>query len=193
MNFHLVGMKLFRKPVNRIFCLGDLMCSAVWTPNFFSQTPASTNSASITGRVTLSGKGVPNVTIIATSATAFDGRAIGQAKTDQYALVSAEGPFEMRGKTINLSNGESVERVDFHLARGGVITGRVTDSDGAAVIGEQVAVNKTDAQNGMWLYETERYRTDDRGIYRIFGLEVRPLSQCCAYLAGKTSDGMAKL
>lgn len=24
----------------------------------------------------------------------------------------------------------------------------------------------------MWLYETERYRTDDRGIYRIFGLEA---------------------
>jgi protocatechuate 3,4-dioxygenase beta subunit len=53
-----------------------------------------------------------------------------------------------------------------------VITGRVTDSDGTPVIGEQIAVTKTNAQEEMWLYETERYRTDDRGIYRIFGLEA---------------------
>lgn len=187
-------MKLLREPLNRILCLGIFVCWAASSPHYFSQTPLKNNSASISGRVTFAGKGIADVTVLATNTTAFDGRAIGQAQTDQdgnyrieglpagsfkvvpraqpYVLLKAEGPYEIRGQTVNLANAEAVDRVNFQLVRGAVITGRITDVDGDPVIGEQVAVTKTNEQYDMWLYETERYRTDDRGIYRIFGLEA---------------------
>ena len=186
-------MKLFPKPLNRIF-LGVFVCFVVFNPapNYFCQTPAKNNSASIAGRVTIEGKGVADVTIVATNATTFDGRAIGQAKTDQegnyridglpagsfrlspvtqaYALASAQAVPEIRGQTINVVDGEAVDRVDFKLVRGGVITGRITDVDGNPVIGEQVGVHGSNVRNETWSFENSRNRTDDRGIYRVFGL-----------------------
>jgi len=187
-------MKLFQKPLNRILCLGVFVSIVVFfaEPNYLSQTPANNNSASIAGRVTIAGKGVPDVTVVATSATAFDGRAIGQAKTDlegnykieglpagtfrlspvtqAYALASAQGAPQMRGQTINVGDGEAVDGVDFKLVRGGVITGRITDVDGNPVIGEQIGVHGSNERNETWFFESARNRTDDRGIYRIFGL-----------------------
>ena len=187
-------MNLIQKVPNRIFCFGIFVCYVVFcpAPNYFSQTPAKNNSASIAGRVTIEGKGVADVTIVATSATAFDGRAIGQAKTDQegnyridglpagsfrlapvpqaYALATAQSVPERRGQTINVVDGEAVDRVDFKLVRGGVITGRITDVDGNPVIGEQVGVHGSNVGNETWSFENARNRTDDRGIYRIFGL-----------------------
>ncbi len=108
-------MKLLRKPVNSILCFGVFVCSVILcTPNHFSQTPATNNAGSIAGRVTFGGKGVAEVTVVASSATTFDGRSIGQAKTDlegnyrinslpagsfkivplaqPYVMVRAEGP-----------------------------------------------------------------------------------------------------
>lgn len=187
-------MNLIQKALNRIFCFGIFVCCVVFypAPNYFSQTPAKINSASIAGRVTIEGKGVADVTIVATSATAFDGRAIGQAKTDQegnyridglpagsfrlspvtqaYALATAQGVPERRGQTINVVDGEAIDRVDFKLVRGGVITGRITDVEGNPVIGEQVGVHGSNVGNETWSFENARHRTDDRGIYRIFGL-----------------------
>jgi protocatechuate 3,4-dioxygenase beta subunit len=187
-------MKLFPKPLNRIFCWSVFVCSAVFfpAPNYLSQTPAKNNSASIAGRVTIAGKGVADVTVVATSATAFDGRSIGRAKTDQegnyridglpagsfrlspvtqpYALAGSQGVPEMRGQTINVVDGEAVDGVDFKLVRGGVITGRITDVDGNPVIGEQIGVHGSNVRSESWFFENARNRTDDRGIYRIFGL-----------------------
>ncbi|HKO44011.1 MAG TPA: carboxypeptidase-like regulatory domain-containing protein [Pyrinomonadaceae bacterium] len=187
-------MKLFQRPRKRIFCLGAFVCSVVLfsASNYLSQTPAKSNSASISGRVTVAEKGVADVTVVAISATAFDGRTIGRAKTDQegnyridglpagsfrlspvtlpYALEGSHGVPEMRGQTINVVDGEAVDRVDFKLVRGGVITGRITDVDGNPVIGEQVGVHGSNVRSESWSFENPRNRTDDRGIYRIFGL-----------------------
>ena len=187
-------MKPFQKPLNRVFCLGVFVCCVVFYPahNSFSQTPPKNNSASIAGRVTIAGKGISDITIVATSATGFDGRASGRAKTDQdgnyridglpagsfrlspvtqaYAIASAQGVPEMRGQTINVVDGEAVDRIDFKLVRGGVITGRITDVDGNPVIGEQVGVLRNNVRNEPRVFENSRYRTDDRGIYRIFSL-----------------------
>lgn len=59
------------------------------------------------------------------------------------------------------------------LAKGAVITGRVTDSTGAPVVGVSVrAVMTRDAENHLPRQPYSRERaTDDRGIYRIFGIE----------------------
>jgi protocatechuate 3,4-dioxygenase beta subunit len=65
------------------------------------------------------------------------------------------------------------DNVTITLIKGGVITGRVTDADGEPVIGIQVsAIRRRDAEGYPLRYlpaGQPRY-TDDRGIYRLFGL-----------------------
>src|SRR5262249_60286962 len=82
---------------------------------------------------------------------------------------------DMRGKTLNLTEGEKVENVDLEIKRGGVIAGRVTDSQGRPVIEERVNLIKLDASNQLRRYSaftvnSDMYRTDDRGFYRIYEL-----------------------
>jgi protocatechuate 3,4-dioxygenase beta subunit len=85
----------------------------------------------------------------------------------------ARSPFES-GKAINVAEGEAVENVDFSLTRGAVVTGKVTNPDGRPVMGERVTAYKLDA-NGKRQRQVmpglAGWETDDRGIYRIFGLE----------------------
>jgi hypothetical protein len=89
-----------------------------------------------------------------------------------YASSDAPGGNLMnRGKVIDLAPGETVENQNITLTRGGVITGRVVDADGKPVIEQGVMV--VSAQNPA----TNRpaampylNQTDDRGVYRIYGL-----------------------
>jgi len=81
----------------------------------------------------------------------------------------------MRGKTLTLADGERVENVDLEIKRGGVIAGRVADSQGRPVIEERVNLRKLDANNqprGIFYYSPnyDMNQTDDRGLYRIYGL-----------------------
>ena len=81
----------------------------------------------------------------------------------------------MPGPTVSVTEGEAVENIDFALARGGVITGRVTDADGRPVVSEPVRlhpVERTQAgpARSPFLYSSYMYQTDDRGIYRLYGL-----------------------
>jgi protocatechuate 3,4-dioxygenase beta subunit len=78
------------------------------------------------------------------------------------------------GKTVTVGEGEEIVGVDFSLTRGGVITGKVTDEYGKPVIAEGVGAFRLDRQgkrdksvSGGML----QWQTDDRGVYRIFGLE----------------------
>jgi protocatechuate 3,4-dioxygenase beta subunit len=76
------------------------------------------------------------------------------------------------GKELNVAAGENVEDVDFTLTRGGVITGRITDSDGKPVIAQRITVYKfdeKDAKNSRPVSQWQ-FQTDDRGIYRVYGL-----------------------
>jgi hypothetical protein len=83
-------------------------------------------------------------------------------------LSDAKNP---RGQTIVVPERDNVEGVDFDLIRGGVITGRITDADGHPVV-EQL-VNLAAVNSGKEVeYMVFSGTTDDRGIYRIFG--VRP-------------------
>jgi 5-hydroxyisourate hydrolase-like protein (transthyretin family) len=87
-----------------------------------------------------------------------------------------DGNFpNMRGKTLNLTDGEKVENVDLVIKRGGVIAGRVADSQGRPVVEERLNLSKLDANNqprGVFNYgqNFDMYQTDDRGLYRIYGL-----------------------
>lgn len=83
------------------------------------------------------------------------------------------------GLEITVSDSTTVEHVDFSLQRSGVITGRVSDSESRPVIAEQITLKPMGASAGeregtpaMFLPVSDRmYYTDDRGVYRIFGIQ----------------------
>ncbi|MDQ2974313.1 MAG: carboxypeptidase regulatory-like domain-containing protein [Acidobacteriota bacterium] len=88
-------------------------------------------------------------------------------------VVSDLSSFGERGKALLLAEGESVDGIDFSLVRGGVITGKVTNADGRPVIEERVYLVPVDptATNQRGAYQFNGVQTDDRGIYRMFGLD----------------------
>jgi len=90
-----------------------------------------------------------------------------------HAVEGESNPFTP-GKTVNVAEGENVENVDFSLTRGAVITGRVIDEKDRPVIAEPVSAYKLDVdgkRQSIGFPNFVRWQTDDRGVYRIFGLE----------------------
>jgi hypothetical protein len=85
-------------------------------------------------------------------------------------------------ESFSLNEGQSRENVDFTLVRGGVITGRVTDADGRPLIASIVTLQAVDEQgrkqdargpqNLGGLLGFDMFQTDDRGVYRVFGLRA---------------------
>ncbi|MDQ3010823.1 MAG: hypothetical protein M3X11_09005, partial [Acidobacteriota bacterium] len=80
------------------------------------------------------------------------------------------------GKPVNVAEGETVENINFSITRGGVVTGTVTDPDGRPVIAETVKAHKLDESGkrqkaGAMAFDLAGWQTDDRGVYRIYGLE----------------------
>jgi hypothetical protein len=89
---------------------------------------------------------------------------VGSREYAQPLLVTASG--ERRYYRIG-------ENVHITLIRGGVITGRVTNALGEPVIGIQVSAIRRREHDGRLTIETIGSRprqTDDRGIYRLYGL-----------------------
>src|SRR5688572_29963952 len=161
-----------------------------------AQTPSKAPSASISGRVTIDGKGVAEITVVATtSGSPLGHRTVAKTTTDddgKYQLtglaageltimplakafvVGATGAYKQPGQPITVADGETITKIDFALVRGGVITGRITDAEGRPVIGERVNVGAGDApdtgRGRMTMFDGSRNVTDDRGIYRAYGL-----------------------
>lgn len=76
-------------------------------------------------------------------------------------------------KGILLAEGEEVTDVDIKLVRGCVITGRVTDAENKPVVEERVslqAVSESSNRITRLPQISQMYVTDDRGVYRIYGL-----------------------
>jgi protocatechuate 3,4-dioxygenase beta subunit len=88
-------------------------------------------------------------------------------------VIEGESPYFRSGKTVNIAEGENVENVDFALTRGAVITGNVTDEKDRPLVDWSVLIYKLDADGNMQRPDLDRSLgfTDDRGVYRIFGLE----------------------
>ncbi len=64
------------------------------------------------------------------------------------------------------------EHLTFHLIKGGVITGRVTDTTGDPVVSADVIAWLTHDTEGRKVKpDSGGNRTDDRGVYRIYGLQ----------------------
>ena len=83
-------------------------------------------------------------------------------------------PFEA-GTPVTVADGQSVERIDFALPRGSVITVRVTDDFSEPVAGAQVQVQQfqygPDGQRKLTTVPSAPFpATDDRGEFRAYGL-----------------------
>lgn len=167
-----------------------------------AQSPAPKEpTATISGKVTLKGEPVPGVAVTLrlndrSSRKLTNYRGVTDAKGSYRitnvapgnyivfpaaaALVSEDVSDE---RTLIVDKAEAIEDVDFSLIRGGVITGRVIDSDGQPLIEQEVNVFSTrDSRVPLMRLAAT---TDDRGVYRIFGL--RPGSYTVA--AGTDSIG----
>ena len=129
------------------------------------QQPVARAKSDMSGRYRLTGLPAGQYQIVAI--------APGLAAAPQAGFSSS---FYGSGKAVVLASGEETDDVDIKLVQGGVITGRVTDVDGQPVIEERINLHAVDqagnpntqANFGMWNYQMSL--TDDRGVYRIFGL-----------------------
>jgi Carboxypeptidase regulatory-like domain len=75
------------------------------------------------------------------------------------------------GTPLQLLDGQQLKGVDFALPRGGVISGRVSDETGDVMPGVGVSVMRYQyLQGDRRLVPAGQGQTDDRGAYRIWGL-----------------------
>jgi len=153
--------------------------------------------STVSGRVTIKEKGVAGVMVGLRKNEVMPFEPLQKATTDPdgfYRITNvASGNYEVvpsapayvsadkkdpRGRQILVGDDENVEGVNFALVRGGVITGRVTDADSRPVIQQQVyiyqenAFTPTPQQPQRPLFPVQTAQTDDRGIYRVYGLQA---------------------
>jgi protocatechuate 3,4-dioxygenase beta subunit len=181
--------------MNRV--LQFLAVLSLWSVVCAAQPPAKDASASVSGRVTIGGKAAAGVTVVATMSNSFfDNKTVAKTTSDEDGnykitgltagrftilplsksyLVASGKAYKEPGQSVNVSEGETIAKIDFALVRGGVVTGRITDSEGRPLIGERVnIVQKDSAPNPgaaqMAILGGSKNQTDDRGVYRIYGL-----------------------
>lgn len=157
---------------------------------FFVPTHKAQSGGVLRGRVIAEdGSGLPNVTVsIGTIGGSRSGRP-GTTLTDEDGLFQFSGLPYARYRVFAQSSGVYVqplpeqgmwaehlpgENVTITMIRGGVITGRVTSSAGEPIIGIQVSAIRVRNEDGSPIRITGaaglRF-TDDRGIYRLYGLQ----------------------
>jgi protocatechuate 3,4-dioxygenase beta subunit len=151
-------------------------------------TPAKDSTATISGKITIKNKGAPGILVALrkdneTYADAINYRAVTD-EDGEYRIVNvAPGSYvvmpvapafvssmDRDEKSLIVNKGEMIEHVDFTLTRGGVITGKVLDADGRPVIEEEVYVIPVRSNDRP--YYVGNVLTDDRGVYRFFGLRA---------------------
>jgi len=102
-----------------------------------------------------------------------EGRYVVSAMLKAFVAAGGSGNQEL-SRTVSLDEGESREKIDFALIQGGVMTGKVMDDEGAPLIAKRIQLYTVDGQGqkrdyqGYFMYEMAE--TDDRGVYRIYGL-----------------------
>ena len=175
--------------------LFTLLCMPV---SLHAQSPAKstvkTPRGSVTGHVTIKDKPAPGVTVglRPNSGMMVPPERSYRAVTDQDgfyritnvpagtydiipaapAYVSAESDLS-RNKSVIVGEDENVEDINFSLVRGGVITGKVTDAEGRPLVQQWVYLYRASdflQQPLRQVYSASNVQTDDRGIYRFFGL-----------------------
>ncbi len=109
------------------------------------------------GRYTLTDLPSGSYTVSATR-TGFAPQAFGQGR-------------DGGGRPIAVAGAQRVDNIDFALAPGGLIVGRILDEDGSPFAGAIVEALVTRSESGAeTLVTISTGQTDDRGEFRLFGL-----------------------
>lgn len=170
----------------RLAIASVLLIFSVAVCSLSQTTSEKTPSASISGKVTIKEKGVAGIIVFAEEQNSNWNRTTLRATTDStgsyrisnvragtYLVSPVANSFALEDNATNnavvVNEGENVEDINFALVPGGVITGKITDADGKPLIEEYVNVVPV----GIAMIDGRfagNLRTDDRGIYRAFGL-----------------------
>ena len=181
-----------RLPVPLTIILWLLLWGGLFCQCANSQTgPAKkTADATVSGKVTIKGKPAPGVVVglRLSQPTQFDSTF--KATTDQdgkyritevpggsYQVAPVAPAFVISdtnkawGQSLIITEGDNVEGIDFDLIKGGVITGKVMDTDGHPIVEEGVNLLSADYPRSRSTFHVPgAFQTDDRGIYRMFGI-----------------------
>jgi hypothetical protein len=150
------------------------------------QKESSGQKSSITGRVICEDGYIPlNVQITLSPASYSRGLAqqTGVDESGRFQLdklspgvyyVNAYSPgYVLTGSQPQQRYYRPGDDITFRLKKGGVITGTVTDASGEPVVGVQVRLIRVRKVESRYLGSVEGYggtQTDDRGVYRIYGV-----------------------
>lgn len=176
------------------------------SPNKQPQTVKAPRG-SLSGRVTIKDKPAPGVVVglrgsalennydpFARAVTDADGiYRITNVPAGNYVVTVAAPAYVPTNssdrKPVVIGEDENVEDVNFSLVRGGVITGKVTDAEGHPVVLHQIELYNAGelerAQAPVLPYPAMTAQTDDRGVYRLFGI----LPGRYKVAAGRGSEG----
>jgi hypothetical protein len=119
--------------------------------------------------------------------------------TMQYGQRRSDQPGG--GTILDVLDSQIVEKINFALPRGGVITGRVLDEFGEPIAGAQVAAMRSRFVAGSRrMMSTGGDSTDDTGAFRIYGLapgeyyvsgNLRTMTMMMPGMTSADSDGYA--
>src|SRR5262245_55450369 len=151
-------------------------------------------TASISGQVVLGGEPVRRVTVTLQDQNNYnladvrvktenDGRffisgiSAGSYRINVVApnyIIPGNRQDWRQGRILNVSDGEGIENIEIELVRGGVISGKITDSSGRPIVETNVSIVPVDQQgrpvSNLRQANYISYYTDDRGIYRVYGI-----------------------
>jgi hypothetical protein len=182
---------------------------------FLFSLPIPAQNSGLSGRVTVEGKPAARVLVIllpGQRAGGLPGQPLAQTSTDaegKYRFTNLRaGSYDVTprapayvflnakprqyfvdplGLAITVQDNEEIKDVDFALARGGVIAGRVSYPSGRPVIGEQIWLVRLENGKRQTFPNPNRLNsTDDRGNFRLYGL---PAGRYLVRLGVETKNG----
>jgi hypothetical protein len=176
-------------------------------------TAPKTGTARIRGRVVAADTGQPlrKAQVRATSAELRENRLtttdangvyeLAELPAGRYQLTASKGsfvqlqygqtrPFEA-GKPLQVGDGQTVDKVDFSLPRGGLVTGTVIDEFGEGATDVQVSAMRYQFIQGrrQLMPAGRTVTTNDIGEYRLFGLPPGQYYIGATLRAGNLFDG----
>ena len=172
---------MFSSGRQAVACILLLLSTAVCAQS--QSAVDKTQNSSISGKVTFKGKGISGIAVgLQIRETMRSENTRLRAVTDdegKYRIANVPpGSYDVivsavlyvattTRQSLIVGKSEAVENVDFALTRGGVITGKVTDSEGRPLIEEEVQIVAANKDSANF---SQSIRTDDRGIYRAFAI-----------------------
>jgi hypothetical protein len=176
-------------------------------------------SASITGLVTIDGHPAPGVMLSLSQNTngmqdmlqrlsrgahservrtdgggtyRFEGLPTGHYQVQPMMPALIENYSNSSGGEVSIVDGDSVEGINFAFNRGAVITGTITTADGRPVTAATVVASPIfdpNAKLEALALKPGNAETDDRGVFRIYGLNGGKFTVSVAGSGGAASGG----